>query len=334
MPVSSAWTISTFGRQLLTKNGLKPTDEVLGGKVVLVYFSAHWCPPCQRLTPLLAQAYNEYKSSGKTDLEIVFCSSDRDQQGFQGYYNSMPWVAMQFNAMEKNQLSQRFNVRGIPHIGVFGPSGQIVAQNGRDTMAGMHERGIRSGVLAQCMAIWQPNSAAASVPAAKPAAPAQPSAPKVDTSHWPAGVPIDEESCATMLERIAGVDWEEQEGFYGTAMLLLRNILDKPSEPKFRSIKTDNAKIKSKVLDVGGCGKDLFLLGGFVEEGSVLQHPKGAEGKVRTLYEKISAAANCAKEKQLRAERDKKIAEEVEKDAKRRPLNGPGGGGGGMRGGG
>ena len=134
------------------------------------------------------------------------------------------------------------------------------------------------------------------------------------------------------------------------AMLLLRNILDKPSEPKFRSIKTDNAKIKSKVLDVGGCGKDLFLLGGFVEEGSVLQHPKGAEGKVRTLYEKISAAANCAKEKQLRAERDKKIAEAKEEDAKRRPATGGGdsntrtnagsdrkgrgGGGGGMRGGG
>ena len=123
--------------------------------------TAKTIPPCQRLTPLLAQAYNEYKSSGKTDLEIVFCSSDRDQQGFQGYYNSMPWVAMQFNAMEKNQLSQRFNVRGIPHIGVFGPSGQIVAQNGRDTIAGMYERGTRSGVLAQCMAIWHPNSVAA-----------------------------------------------------------------------------------------------------------------------------------------------------------------------------
>merc|ERR1719171_329343 len=176
------------------------------------------------------------------------------------------------------------------------------------------------------MAIWQPNSAAASVPAAKPAAPAQPSAPKVDTSRWPTGVPIDEESCATMLERIAGVDWEVQEAFYSTAMLLLRNILDKPSEPKFRSIKTDNAKIKSKVLDVADCGKDLFLLGGFTEEGSVLQHPTGAEGKVRTLYDKISAAANAAKEKQLRSERDKKIAEEVAKDSKKRPPTGGAGG--------
>jgi thiol-disulfide isomerase/thioredoxin len=280
---------------------------------VLVYFSAHWCPPCQRFTPLLAQAYQEYKSSGKTDLEIVFCSSDRDQQSFQGYYNSMPWVAMQFNAMEKSSLSPRFNVRGIPHIGVFGPSGQILAQNGRDLLAQVHERGARNGLLAECMAIWHPNSVAAPVPAAKPAAPPQPSAPKVDTSHWPSGVEIDNDSCTKMLDCIAEVDWEVQEAFYSTAMLLLRNILDKPSEPKFRSIKTDNAKIKSKVLDVAdGSGKELFLLGGFAEEAALLQHPTGAEGKVRTLYEKISAAANCAKEKQLRAERDKKIAEAVQ----------------------
>merc|ERR1719235_1892999 len=199
------------------------------------------------------------------------------------------------------------------------------------------------------MAIWHPNSVPAAAPAPKPAAP-QPSAPKVDTSHWPAGTPIDDDSCATMLGLIAAVDWEVQEGFYGTAMLLLRNILDKPSEAKFRSIKTDNAKIKSKVLDVGGCGKDIFLLGGFLEEGNVLLHPTGAEGKVRSLYEKISAAANSAKEKQLRAERDRKIADEVEKDSKRRPAGGGGGGGesiskslgsdrkgrggGGMRGGG
>merc|ERR1719379_3131044 len=177
------------------------------------------------------------------------------------------------------------------------------------------------------MAIWHPNSVAAPVPAAKPAAPPQPSAPKIDTSHWPAGVEIDNDSCTKMLDCIAGVDWEVQEAFYSTAMLLLRNILDKPSEPKFRSIKTDNAKIKSKVLDVAGCGKDIFLLGGFLDEGGVLQHPTGEEGKVRTLYDKISAAANSAKEKQLRAERDKKIAEEVEKDSKRRPAGGGGGGG-------
>merc|ERR1719217_155910 len=101
------------------------------------------------------------------------------------------------------------------------------------------------------MAIWHPTAVPAAAAVPKAAAPA-PSAPKIDTSHWPKGEPIDNESCETMLGRIADVDWEVQEAFYSTAMLLLRNILDKPTEPKFRSIKTDNAKIKSKVLDLGG----------------------------------------------------------------------------------
>jgi hypothetical protein len=35
-----------FGATLLTKDGEKPTSEVLGGKTnVMIYFSAHWCPP-------------------------------------------------------------------------------------------------------------------------------------------------------------------------------------------------------------------------------------------------------------------------------------------------
>jgi hypothetical protein len=31
-----------FGPTLLTKNGVVPTQEALAGKVVGIYFSAHW----------------------------------------------------------------------------------------------------------------------------------------------------------------------------------------------------------------------------------------------------------------------------------------------------
>jgi len=32
-------------------------SDALAGKKVLVYFSAHWCPPCRGFTPLLKEAY-------------------------------------------------------------------------------------------------------------------------------------------------------------------------------------------------------------------------------------------------------------------------------------
>merc|ERR1719253_707593 len=34
-----------------------PTQQVLGGKTIGLYFSAHWFPPCRGFTPQLAKAY-------------------------------------------------------------------------------------------------------------------------------------------------------------------------------------------------------------------------------------------------------------------------------------
>ncbi|CAK0879327.1 unnamed protein product [Prorocentrum cordatum] len=85
-----------FGTELLTKEGPKKTSEVLGGKrAVLVYFSAHWCPPCRGFTPVLAQAY-EAHSQG--DVAVVFVSADQTQPQFESYFGSMPWCALPFSA--------------------------------------------------------------------------------------------------------------------------------------------------------------------------------------------------------------------------------------------
>ena len=35
------------------------------GKVIGLYFSAHWCPPCKAFTPLLVKTYQKLKTAGK-----------------------------------------------------------------------------------------------------------------------------------------------------------------------------------------------------------------------------------------------------------------------------
>jgi len=128
--VDGNWAVELFGSELLTKDGVKPTAEVVAGKrAVLIYFSAHWCPPCRGFTPVLADAYKKYAVG---DVAVVFASSDRDEGSFGEYYGEMPWAALPFaDRARKETLGEKFEVQGIPMLIVLDASGATVTTSGR-----------------------------------------------------------------------------------------------------------------------------------------------------------------------------------------------------------
>ena len=65
-----------------------------------IYFSAHWCPPCRNFTPKLATFYENCKKM-ENILEIIFVSSDRDEEGFEEYFGEMPWLALPYDSKTK-----------------------------------------------------------------------------------------------------------------------------------------------------------------------------------------------------------------------------------------
>ena len=81
-PASGAAGLAELlGDTLLTKEGEVPVSTALAGKKhIMLYFSAHWCPPCKQYTPELARAYTA--STKQAEVAIVFVSSDRDQKSF------------------------------------------------------------------------------------------------------------------------------------------------------------------------------------------------------------------------------------------------------------
>jgi len=116
---------------LLTKEGVKSAQEVLAGKRAIgIYFSAHWCPPCQQFTPILSAFYSS--ACPANDMEIIFVSSDRDQNAFEHYYETMPFVALPYDQRDKKQeLSDMFDVSGIPAFIIVDSEGNIKSLEGR-----------------------------------------------------------------------------------------------------------------------------------------------------------------------------------------------------------
>lgn len=92
-----------LGSQLLKGDDTVETTKRVGGegKVLGLYFSAHWCPPCRGFTPKLAEFYNNFRASNGDKLEIVFVSSDRSEKDFKDYFKEMPWLALSFAERER-----------------------------------------------------------------------------------------------------------------------------------------------------------------------------------------------------------------------------------------
>ena len=103
----------------------------LAGKVVALYFSAHWCPPCRMFTPQLIEYYNTLRSLGKP-FEVVFVSADHSAHEFASYFKTMPWLAIPFDSRARETVPEAHGVRGIPALHILAPdTGKIVDQEAR-----------------------------------------------------------------------------------------------------------------------------------------------------------------------------------------------------------
>lgn len=122
-----------LGEKIVRKNGtaLEKVDtvSVLTGKIVGLYFSAHWCGPCRGFTPQLAKQYNELRAMD-IPFEVVFVSKDTSREEFIEYYESMPdWFAADAVAIDK--LDNMYAGQGIPQLILFNEQGQMITDQGR-----------------------------------------------------------------------------------------------------------------------------------------------------------------------------------------------------------
>jgi len=114
----------------------KPIDEVLAGKdMIMIYFSAHWCPPCKRFTPILKKFYDETVDTG---IELIFVSSDRSSEDMLNYMKEShgDWYAFEHGSKIGKKLKKKFSVEGIPSLVVMKSDGTVITDDGVQDVMG------------------------------------------------------------------------------------------------------------------------------------------------------------------------------------------------------
>jgi thiol-disulfide isomerase/thioredoxin len=113
------------------------------GCAVALYFSAHWCPPCKKFTPVLKDMYEEVNAGGSKALEIVFVSSDDDAACQKAYMDEMhgDWLTIKYDSPLRDELKQKYGCfagkeqenwpaverkQGIPSLVVISSDGEPV----------------------------------------------------------------------------------------------------------------------------------------------------------------------------------------------------------------
>ena len=129
--------------KLLTKAGTTTFAEASKAPVLAYYFSAHWCPPCKKFTPLLAENYTKWNAAGK-QIEIVFCSFDKNETEFKQYFSTMPWTALPYGDPKIQELAQKFEVQGIPNLCFVSKDGkdELLSSNGYEDLMFTREKAI------------------------------------------------------------------------------------------------------------------------------------------------------------------------------------------------
>jgi len=144
--------VKLLGEELVKPCGasVKTSEAITNDvKAIGIYFSAHWCPPCRSFTPELAEQYtNTLKGMG---MEIIFASSDRDENGFNDYFKEMPWLALPYGNRDlKEQLSKKYKVQGIPSLIIIdAKTGETNTKEGRSAIANVEDFPFKDKTLCQ-----------------------------------------------------------------------------------------------------------------------------------------------------------------------------------------
>ena len=99
------------------------------GKYVLIEFSASWCGWCKKEIPFLKKVYNAHKDNDRFVMFTINLDDHRSKWENDVKKENLPWKVISNMKGFKSEVTEAYNVHGIPNIFLISPEGKIIEKH-------------------------------------------------------------------------------------------------------------------------------------------------------------------------------------------------------------
>jgi thiol-disulfide isomerase/thioredoxin len=112
----------------INKQNTETSTFDLRGKYLIVYFSATWCLPCEKLNKDFEEMIRKLESLNPFSLVTI----DADYFGYQYFMNEHPWIQGYFqNDSERKRINKVYRITGYPTIFLIDQDGVIIKRHAK-----------------------------------------------------------------------------------------------------------------------------------------------------------------------------------------------------------
>jgi len=105
-----------------TSTGRWQSAETAEGKIVLLYFWATWCQPCQRMMPWLNQLWHQYQ---KSDFAFTAIALDTEPETIEHYLQAKKFD-LPYTFLPQELIMASDIITGVPTIYILSRQGKVL----------------------------------------------------------------------------------------------------------------------------------------------------------------------------------------------------------------
>ncbi|CAI5448076.1 unnamed protein product [Caenorhabditis angaria] len=121
------------GTQIRLEDGrMVDAGEHVRGKIVVLYFSASWCAPCRKFTPIMKELYNQINQTNQP-IEIILLSRDYMRFQLEEYLekHGVTWAVCPLRDPLIEKCMDTYGVENLPDCRVVNEWGESIDNEGR-----------------------------------------------------------------------------------------------------------------------------------------------------------------------------------------------------------